>query len=222
MLKAVFQALAVLGDKKCRGVIWLGLLLTCLVFVGLGVAVWWILANVTLTQIGWLDKTIDLLGGFAVLVITFLLFPSVVTMMIALFLERIFLAVERTHYPDLGEPRRQSFTEIGVVVIKLTVLTVVINVVMLPLYLVFAFGALLWYPINAYLLGREYFEAVALRRLDPAETRGFWKSHRGRLWVAGLFIAFLFSVPVVNLIAPTLAAAFMLHVFEGIRGRAQG
>jgi CysZ protein len=220
MLKAAFNALAILGDRRCRGVIWLGLLLTCAVFVGLGMAVWWMLAHVSLTQIGWLDKTIDVLGGFAVLVVTFLLFPGVATMMIALFLERIFLAVERTHYPDLGEPRSQSFIEIGVVVFKLTVVTVVINVVMLPLYFIFALGSLLWYPINAYLLGREYFEAVALRRLDPAEARRFWKGHRGRLWVGGLLIAFLFSLPVVNLIAPTLAAAYMLHVFEAIRGKA--
>jgi uncharacterized protein involved in cysteine biosynthesis len=35
---------------------------------------------------------------------------------------------------------------------------------------------------------------------------------------AGVLIAFLMTVPFVNLVAPVVATAFMLHVFQGMRG----
>ena len=41
--------------------------------------------------------------------------------------------------------------------------------VTLPLYLVPVLNVIVFYGINAYLLGREYFEMVALRRLDPSQ-----------------------------------------------------
>jgi hypothetical protein len=68
---------------------------------------------------------------------------------------------------------------------------------------------------NGYLLGREYFEVVALRRLDAA-ARGSVPPLRS----AGLPRGFdwgLLAVPVVNLVAPLIATAFMLHVFEALR-----
>ena len=34
---------------------------------------------------------------------------------------------------------------------------------------------------------------------------------------AGVLIAFLFTIPLVNLITPIVATAFMVHVFELIR-----
>jgi CysZ protein len=44
-----------------------------------------------------------------------------------------------------------------------------------------------------------------------------WRWHRGRLILAGVVIVFLLSLPLFNLVAPVVAAAFMLHVFEGVR-----
>ena len=37
--------------------------------------------------------------------------------------------------------------------------------------------------------------------------------------MAGVVIAFLVSVPVVNLLAPILGTAFMVHVFQGLAAR---
>jgi uncharacterized protein involved in cysteine biosynthesis len=62
------------------------------------------------------------------------------------------------------------------------------------------------------LLGREYLEMVALRRLDPHHTSQLRQAHRLRFFLAGLVIAALFTIPIVNLIAPLLAAAFMAHL----------
>src|SRR5690606_4741546 len=75
----------------------------------------------------------------------------------------------------------------------------------------------LFYGLNGYLLGREYFEAVALRRLDEGRTRVLRRARGGQVFLAGVVIAVLMTVPLVNLVAPVIATAFMVHLFEGMR-----
>jgi uncharacterized protein involved in cysteine biosynthesis len=72
-----------------------------------------------------------------------------------------------------------------------------------------------FYGVNGYLLGREYYELVALRRLPAVPLRGRWRAERPRLVLAGAIIAFLLTVPVLNLVAPIIATAFMVHLFHG-------
>src|SRR3546814_18922147 len=74
-----------------------------------------------------------------------------------------------------------------------------------------------FYLLNGYLLGREYFEMVAVRRLDLAGAKRLRRDFRGRVVLAGAVIAFLLTIPLVNLVTPMIATAFMLHVFEGLR-----
>ncbi len=45
------------------------------------------------------------------------------------------------------------------------------------------------------------------------------KAHRGTLFLSGVVIAFLMTVPVVNLLAPVIATAAMVHLFEAWRPR---
>ena len=78
----------------------------------------------------------------------------------------------------------------------------------------------LFYLLNGYLLGREYFEMVAVRRLDLAATKRLRRDFRGRVILAGAVITFLLTIPLVNLVTPIIATAFMLHIFEELRRRA--
>ena len=38
----------------------------------------------------------------------------------------------------------------------------------------------------------------------------------GRIFLGGVVIAGLFALPLVNLVAPVIATAFMLHIFEAL------
>jgi len=78
---------------------------------------------------------------------------------------------------------------------------------------------MLFYALNGYLLGREYFELAASRRIDPVSARNLRKRHRILVYFAGVVIAFLFSIPFVNLIAPLLGAAWMVHLFHRVYGQ---
>jgi CysZ protein len=48
-------------------------------------------------------------------------------------------------------------------------------------------------------------------------VKAMWRHYRVRLVTAGAIIAFMLSVPVLNLAAPLIGVAFMLHLFEGLR-----
>ena len=96
-----------------------------------------------------------------------------------------------------------------------------LNLICAPLYLALLLlpplGLLLFYAVNGYLLGREYFELVAERRLRPDRAAALRRAHRFRLPVYGAGIAFALTVPIVNLAVPVLATAFMVHVVEAWR-----
>jgi CysZ protein len=88
------------------------------------------------------------------------------------------------------------------------------------LYLLPGANVILYLALNGYLLGREYFEQVASRRLDWRSVARLRRSAPARLWWAGVWIAALLAVPVLNLVAPVIATCFMVHLFEGLRRRA--
>src|SRR5262249_31708823 len=64
------------------------------------------------------------------------------------------------------------------------------------------------------------FDLVALRRLDGVAATALWRERRGRWLLAGVAIAALLSLPIVNLAAPLVAAAFMLHLVTAASGLA--
>jgi len=43
------------------------------------------------------------------------------------------------------------------------------------------------------------------------------RTRRARVFLAGVVVAFLLTIPLVNLITPIIATAFMLHIYEGMR-----
>ena len=153
----------------------------------------------------------------AILVGSFLIFPAIVGLALGFMLEDIARAVEGRHYPNLPVARDQSVMEAAKDAIKLAVITVLVNLVVLPLYFIPFVNLFIFFMVNGYLLGREYFELVAVRRLAPEDVVSLRKSYRSRLFWAGVLIAFLFTIPLVNLITPIVATAFMVHVFELLR-----
>src|SRR5262249_16966496 len=128
--------------------------------------------------------------------------------------------VEQRRYPWLPPPRRQGWGEMVRAALRVAVLGVAINLLALPLYLFLpGLNLVVFYGLNGWLLGREYFELVGLRRLDERQLRQVRRAHSLQLLGCGVVIAFMLTVPVVNLAAPLIAAIFMLHLFEGLRQR---
>lgn len=221
MITALIRAFGQLPDPPFRRVIFRTFLWSVALSAALFMAAAWGVTRIQATGIGWLDGTIEVLGGAASFVIAILLFPGLATIVIGLFLEDIARAVETRHYPDLAEPRRQPLREALWAVVKLALVAVVLNLLILPIYLIPVLNIFVFYGLNGYLLGREYFELAALRRMDDAGAREMRRRHGTRVFIAGVVITFLLSIPFVNWFMPVIAAAFVVHVFEGMRSRAE-
>jgi CysZ protein len=217
MFSAFARALAQLGDPAFRRPIGWSLGLAALVFAGLWLGLAFVLGHTAITAWPWIDTALDVLGGLAAIVLTFLLFPGVVAALLSFFADRIVAAVEARHYPSLPPPRAQPLAEQIATALRFLGAVVLLNLLALPLYLVPVVNALIFYALNGYLLGREYFEMVAPRRLDSEPRRELWRRRRLGFFLAGVAFAFLSTVPLVNLLAPALAAAAMTHLVESYR-----
>jgi uncharacterized protein involved in cysteine biosynthesis len=218
MIAALFRAIAVLSVPAMRRVvaISLGLAVVSFALLWLGVAL--VIGHHAWFEWRILNWLVDTFGVLAVAALTWLLFPAVVTLMTGFFLEQVAGTVEALEYPGRGAPRLQPLTQTIRATLRLMGLTIVLNVLALPVYLfVPGINLFVFLGLNGYLLGREYFEVVALRRLDMAATRAVRQRFAMRIFTGGVIIAGMFMIPFVNLVTPVIATAFMVHLSEGLR-----
>jgi uncharacterized protein involved in cysteine biosynthesis len=183
--------------------------------VWLGVA--WLLTHTNITRIGWLETALDVLGGLATLVLTWLLFPLVLSACVCLFLDRVAAAVEARHHPELppatGLPLWQSLA----VSARFLVAVIVCNVLLLALLIVPPVYPAAYVLVNGALVGREYFELVALRRCSTTAAQNLRFRHRTELLLMGIVVTAMLTVPLLNLIAPVIGTAAMVHRLEAWR-----
>lgn len=236
MIQAFSRAVRQSFDPAFRRVFSRSLLFSLVTFIVLWLGAWFALDWAGNWLIAWLGEGSEegfWLGALRVLIdagaigaialVTFFLFPMVMVSIMALLLDDIAAAVERRHYPDLPPARAQPISEALTGNLIFVAVTLILNLLVLPLYLVLLFipflSLILFYLLNGYLLGREYFEMVSVRRLDLQDSKRLRRSFRGKVILAGAVVTFLLTIPLVNLVTPIIATAFMLHIFEDLRRR---
>lgn len=220
MLIALFLSLRQLGDPPIRRVVLRCVVLALITFAVLIGAVGGGLGALDPTGIGWLDTVLGLLASAGAVVLAWLLFPIAIAATLGLFAEDVILAVERRYYPALPPARGMGFVSSTLGGLRFMAVAIGLNLLALPLYLVPGANLFVYFALNGYLLGREYFELVAQRRLGWRALTALRRAHRVRLWWGGVWIAALLTIPVLNLIAPVIAACFMVHLFEDFRRHA--
>ena len=217
MVAAFFLALSDLFEPHQRRVLLVSLLGALALLAALWLGATWLLMLVHLTGLAWLDRGLGVLGSLGAIFLAWILFPAMSALIVGFFLDGVARAVERIHYPDLPPPRHQSLGELLALSLRLGALAIVINLIALPFYFFPVTFVLVYYGLNGYLVAKEHFFLIALRRLDVAAANAMWRHFRVRLILVGIAIAFVLSLPIVNLAAPVWAAALMLHLFEGLR-----
>jgi uncharacterized protein involved in cysteine biosynthesis len=228
ILSSFVKALRQLGDRRLLRVLWwgIGLALILLALASAGVQallLWWAGDGLTLPWIGevtWIATLAGWSGPIVMILLSVVLMVPVASAMSGLFLDRVADAVEARHYPQAGpgqdipllEALRDSIGFLGVMIAA--------NIVALLLYLIFSPVALfIFWGLNGFLLGREYFTLVAIRHLGRAGAAQMRKRHGSTVWLAGVLMAMPLSIPLINLAVPVLGAATFTHVFHGLRAR---
>lgn len=223
ILAAFFRALGQLADRRFRRVVLLGVLLALALLFAVYAAflqlMWWMTPDqVEIPFVGPVTGVDTLLGWASLLVMlglsVFLMVP-VAAAFTGLFLEDVADAVEDRHYPDLPPATALSWSESLRQSINFLGLVLAVNAVALFLYPIAGPAVpLLFWVVNGFLLGREYFTLVALRRLPVAEARAMRGRNGLQLWFAGTLMAIPLSVPVLSLIIPVLGVATFTHLFH--------
>ena len=165
----------------------------------------------------------EAVGKLVLVVVLFLLFPAVSSLFVALFLDEIAAAVEARHYPNDPPGKGLAMADAFMLSLKFSVVMIVLNIVALLLYLPLLFvpplNLIVFYLINGYLFSREYFELVSSRHLGPEAIGPARRRGGGRVFVSGVVIAFLMTAPLLNLLAPLVATAAMVHVYKSLPAR---
>ena len=185
--------------------------------LGLWFGIRFTLQETTFFSTGWLEWIIDTLGGLASVALLMILFPALATMILGMFLDAAAGRVAKRHYPWLPDGRDQPFGEMLAETFRFLAVMIVVNLVALPVYLFIpALNIVVFYVLNGYLIGREYFELVAVRYLPGRDARATRARHRWSVFLAGVLITVGLSIPFLNLVVPLWATALMVHMTVGI------
>ncbi len=220
MFKSAGRALRMIFEPALFGVVLKSFLLSFLIFAVLFVAAEYGVQHLPALNWHWLNIVLDLLAPVLVIVLAFFLGAPVAAIFASLYLGRIASVIEAKYYageaPSAGAPFFASL----VVALRLLAFVVVFTLALLPVDVALpVVGSLAALLVNGALLGREYFELAALRHLPRAKVEAMRRRHRASVLGAGLVIAALAEIPIVNFIAPLFGAAFMVHVFKHIQHR---
>ena len=157
---------------------------------------------------------------FLMLGLSVFLMVPVASAFSGLFIEDIADAVEDRHYPGLPPVTPVRLGDSLVDSLNFLGLVIAANVLALVLY-IFAgpFIPVVFWAVNGWLLGREYFTLVATRRLGREGAKALRAQNSGRIWLAGILMAAPLSVPLVNLVIPVLGVATFTHLFHRMAAR---
>lgn len=216
MLTSAFRALGDLFSPDFRSVLFKALGLTIALFIAVLLIAEVLIASFTNFSWPWADGLVGLGTGLVLLVAFFFLMSPVTAAFAGLFLDRIAEKVEEKHYPldPPGSPLPAG--KAILMAIQFFVVVLLVNLAVLPTVF-FGFGAFVLIAANAYLIGREYFEMVAMRHMPVEEAKILRKENSPAIFVAALLPAFMSIVPFVNLVVPLFSTAYFTHLFKSVR-----
>lgn len=198
------------------GMIFLVCVLSSLVvLVGLAMLMTWglglVLVHYHVTGGFWLW----LLGGtFGSWLLLTLFFPLMMPVLVSFFDEAIADRIERAAYPALAIGQPQPFWEDLRADVGFTLKAVILNLLILPLFIIPPLHLAVYYALNAYLLGTQFFMMAGGRHIGKPAARALAGKQRGLILIAGFLITLCAQIPFLNLIAPFWGVALMVHLYQ--------
>jgi CysZ protein len=216
MIKAFFKALNDLTSPEFRSVLIRSILLSIGLFAALWFGIEFLLSSLTLVPWPWLTALLQVATGLGLFAVFFFLMAPVTALFAGLFLDGIAAKVESRHYPYDRRGQPLNFMTALFFGLKFLLVSLGVNLVVLPLVLFAGFGIALLLIANAYLISREYFEMAATRFMPPAAARDLRQKNFWKIFVAGAIPGFIAIVPFVNFVTPVFATSYFVHIFKQV------
>lgn len=146
--------------------------------------------------------------------VAYFLLPVLLPLIAAFFQETIADRIETRDYPEYMPPacERPFWSELWDDV-KFVVLVLALNVMLLWTYFT-PLAPFTYYGLNGYLIGREFFDTAATRHIGRERAKALRREHSLPVFFLGASIVFLANVPVLQLIAPFVGVAMMVHLYH--------
>lgn len=230
ILTSFFAALGQIGDPRFRRVLLLGIALTIALLIAATTGLVWLIGSLTadsttipwVGEITWLDDIVSWGSFFLFFGLSIFLMMPVASAITSMFLDEVAQAVEDKHYPNLPPAYNVPFGDAVVDTINFLGVLLLANLLALILYVMFPPAAIfIFWGLNGFFLGREYFTLAAMRRMSRAEAKELRKAYSGTIWLAGTLMAIPLSVPLINLLIPIIGAATFTHIFHNLTGAAE-
>jgi CysZ protein len=167
----------------------------------------------------WIEGFAFFFAGAGLFVALIYFLPVVSALVAGFFLDEAAEIVERADFPAEPPGQPQPFGRALLYGLRFAGLSLLVNLAALTLFFVPVVNVAAFFGANAYLLGREYFELAAGRFRPMPEAARMRIAHRGTVLLAGVMIAALLLVPIVNLLTPLFGIALMVHLHKRLSGR---
>ncbi len=215
-IDAFFQILS----PPFRRVMWRSLFLTAAILALAGVG----LDRLALSHVhvgpGWLSAVLSAVVALGLVAGMIFLTPPTASLVASFHLDEIAEIVERSVDPGALPGRPLPLGPSIALGLRFAALSIVVNLVVLALTLFTGIGLAAFFVLNGYLLGREYFELAAMRHVSAAEARDLFDRYLLEVFAAGALVSVLVAVPVLNLLTPLFATAFLTRIYKRISKRA--
>jgi uncharacterized protein involved in cysteine biosynthesis len=156
------------------------------------------------------------LGSAGGMIVAWFLFPLLYPILVSFFDDKMAAVIEREDYPHLP-PAEPPFWPTVLNDAAFSLKAIGLNILCIPLYLIPLVGLVVYYGLNGYLLGMQFFRMVAGRRVNAAEADIMQKQAYHSILLTGIAISLCSTVPLLNLAAPLVGVATMLHLFHALR-----
>jgi uncharacterized protein involved in cysteine biosynthesis len=225
------RSVAQFDDPRFRRVLWRGLGITIvllaaaclLVICGVNQLLSSALVAGMINDQSWLGSLFNIGGVLLTIALSIWVMVPVALAIIALFLDEVAQAVEARHYPHLPKQAAAKLQDQILVSIRFLGLLILANIGALILSMILPFLApVVFWATNGYLMGQEYFQMAAMRRVPRTQAQELLQRHQGAIWCAGILMAIPLSIPLVGLFIPVLGAATFTHLFERLRALPSG
>lgn len=132
------------------------------------------------------------------------------------FIDKAMGNVEKENYPQKPQGVDLSLTRAFQISLYFFVLSLVGNLIALFSLFFPGLHLVIFYGINGYILGRQYFLFAAERFLNKKQAHLSYQNNRFTVFLAGLIITIFLSIPLLNLTTPLFAAIFMAHLYQSL------
>lgn len=164
------------------------------------------------------DSYFQVFGSFIFSVLlAWFLFPGIMPIIVNFFDVKIARSIEAQDYPASQPLAEPLFWPEFWHDVRFSLFAITLNIMVLPLYFVPLVNAVLFYVLNGYLLGREFFIMVARRHIALEEAKKLRKNYARYAFLAGVALAFCATIPILNLFAPFWGIAVMTHLYHALQ-----